>query len=64
MKKKSKTLVLGAACLAILSCAYLLLRAYNKKAQEAELTQTSQEEILTAGFSRGQHLSNDHPFLP
>ncbi len=48
MKKKSKTLVLGAACLAILSCAYLLLRAYNKKAQEAELTQTSQEEILTA----------------
>ena len=33
MKKKSKTLVLGAACLAILSCAYLLLRAYNKKAR-------------------------------
>lgn len=47
MKKKSRTLILGASSLVILSGAYLLLRIYNQNAQEAELAESAQEEILS-----------------
>ncbi len=47
MKKKSRTLILGASSLVILSGAYLLLRMYNQNAQEAELAESAQEEILS-----------------
>lgn len=47
MKKKSRTLILGASSLVILSGAYLLLRIYNQNAQETELAESAQEEILS-----------------
>ena len=47
MKKKSRALILGASSLVILSGAYLLLRMYNQNAQEAELAESAQEEILS-----------------
>ena len=47
MKKKSRTLILGASCLALLSGVYFLLRIYSKNAQETELSESGQIEILS-----------------